>query len=149
MSKVTVEIRNPHSIVWNSYNVLVAIILTQYLILKWCGHSESNRGHQLGRLGFYLNYARVLQLLNLRGFLSSSDFKSLGLNAQCTADIEMKEIDPTRKGHEPIEGLKFIIGKAGSYRNLKLAPAPSQIRYPAIAIPPAWSGIQGNHPVDR
>ncbi len=20
---------------------------------KWCGHSESNRGHQLGRLGFY------------------------------------------------------------------------------------------------
>ena len=21
--------------------------------MKWCGHSESNRGHQLGRLGFY------------------------------------------------------------------------------------------------
>ena len=32
---------------WQSY-----CLYNNYL-QKWCGHSESNRGHQLGRLGFY------------------------------------------------------------------------------------------------
>ena len=42
-----------------------------------------------------------------------------------------KRADPTRKGHEPMDGLNFTNGKAGSYKKWKLAPAPSQIGYPA------------------